>query len=86
MTTNGKRHLKSGFALPQTSSILFNFIEYVKCRPNFLGLNPKGSYQSLEKEKEYFCVVFTYSLKRAREIRKCHVAAGQRRRRKRDAW
>ena len=44
----------------------------------FSGLNPKGSYLSLEKEKETFCVVFTCSAKRAREIRKFHVAVVQR--------
>ena len=38
------------------------------------GLNPKGPYLSLEKEKEHFWVVFTYSIKQAREIRKFHVA------------
>ena len=32
----------------------------------FSGFNPK--------EKETFCVVFTYSVKQAREIRKFHVA------------
>ena len=42
------------------------------------GLNPKGPYLSLEKEKETFCVVFTYSAKRACEIRKFHVAVVQR--------
>ena len=45
----------------------------------FSGFNPKGSYLSLEKEKETFCVVFTYSIKRSREIRKFHVAVVQRR-------
>ena len=49
------------------------------------GWNPKGSYLSLEKEKEHLCVVFTYSLQRAHEIRKFHVAAVQRRLRKRAA-
>ena len=45
----------------------------------FSGLNPKGSYLSLEKEKEnFFSVVFTYSVKRAREIKKFHVAVVQR--------
>ena len=29
----------------------------------FSGLIPKGPYLSLEKEKETFCVVFTYSVK-----------------------
>ena len=45
----------------------------------FSGFNPKGPYQSLEKEKETFCAVFTYSLNRAREIRKSHVAVVHRR-------
>ena len=44
----------------------------------FSALNPKGSYLSLEKEKEPFCTVFTYSVKRASEIRKFHVAIVQR--------
>ena len=46
---------------------------------NFLGLNPKGPYLSLEKEKENFCAVFTYSVKQACEIRKFHVAVVQQR-------
>ena len=58
-----KIHLKSKFALFQTS---FEF-------------NPKGPYLSLDKEKETFCVVFTYSIKRAHEIRKFHAAVVQRR-------
>ena len=45
----------------------------------FSGLNPKGPYLSLEKEKETFCVVLTYSIKRAHEIRKFHVAVLQQR-------
>ena len=32
----------------------------------FSGFNPKGSYLSLEKEKETFCAVFTHSVKRVR--------------------
>ena len=36
----------------------------------FSGLNPKGPY---------FCVVLTYSIKRASEIRKFHVAVVQQR-------
>ena len=40
----------------------------------FSVLNPKGLCLSLEKEKETFCLAFTYSVKRAREIRKFHVA------------
>ena len=34
----------------------------------FWGLIPKVPYLSLEKEKKNFCVVFTYSIKRVREI------------------
>ena len=44
----------------------------------FSGLKPRGLYLSLEKEKETFCVVFTYSVKRAREVRKFRVAVVQR--------
>ena len=45
----------------------------------FSGLNPKGPYVSLEKEKQQFCVVLTFSIKRAREIRKFHVVVAQQR-------
>ena len=34
----------------------------------FSGLNPKGQYVSLEKEKQNFCFVLTYSIKWAREV------------------
>ena len=37
--------------------------------------------QILEKESDNFCVVLTYSIKRAREIRKFHVVVVQRRQR-----
>ena len=47
----------------------------------FSGFNPKGSYLSLEKEKETFCVVFTYCLNRALETRKSHIAVVHRRQR-----
>ena len=59
--------------------ILFDFIKFIKCWQNFQGLNRKGPYLSLRKEKGNFCVVFTYSIKREREIRKFHVAVVQRR-------
>ena len=45
----------------------------------FSGLNTKGPYVSLEKEKQNFCVVLTYSTKQVREIRKFHVAVVQQR-------
>ena len=35
----------------------------------FSGFNSKGPYPTLEKEKKTICVEFTYSVKRAREIR-----------------
>ena len=72
MTTNRKRHLKSEFTLFQAPSILFDLNKFIECWPNFLGFNPKGPYFSLEKEKETFCVVFTYFIKRGHEIRKFH--------------
>ena len=78
MTTNQKCLLENEFALFQTSSILFSFIQFVKCWRDSLGLNPKGPYLSLEKEKEKFCAVFTNSIERVREIRKFHVAIVQR--------
>ena len=57
------------FTLFQTLSILFNFNSFVECWQNFLRLNPKVPYLSLEKEKkENFCVVFTYFINRAHEI------------------
>ena len=57
------------FTLFQTPSILFNFNQFVECWQNFLRLNPKVPYLSLEKEKkENFCVVFTYFINRAHEI------------------
>ena len=45
----------------------------------FSGLISKGLYLSLEKEKETFCVLLTFSIKWAREIRKFHVAVVQQR-------
>ena len=56
-----------------------SFVKFAKFSQNFLQLNLKGSYiqllhVSLEKEKENLCVVFTYSIKQVREIRKFHVA------------
>ena len=45
----------------------------------FSGLNPKGPYLSLEKERKNWGVVVTYSIKRASEIRKFHVAVVQQR-------
>ena len=63
-----KRHLKSRFALFQTSLILFLISFICQMLAKFSGLNPKGPYVSLEKEKQNFCVVLTYSTKGAHEI------------------
>ena len=43
----------------------------------FFGLNPKGRYLNLEKEKENFCAVLTYSVKWASEIRTFHAGTAQ---------
>ena len=76
MTTKRKRLLKSEFrALFQTSSILFNFFLFLKSWRNCRGLNPKGPYLSLEKEKENYCAVFTNSIRRARESRRLATTA-----------
>ena len=73
ITTNRKRLLKSDFVLLQTSSILFNFIQFVKCWRNYPGVNPKGPYVSLKKN----CLYLTYAIKRAPEISKFHIAVVQ---------
>ena len=77
MTTNWKHHFKkcshSLIKLHQSYSISFNLANVGE----IFGLNPKGQYLSLEEEKDNFCVVFTYSVKQACEIRKFHVAGVQ---------
>ena len=65
-----------------TVSNIIDFIQFhLICQilAKFLGLNPKRRYLSVQKGKEIFYVVFTCSIKRAREIRKFHVAVVQRR-------
>ena len=62
-----------------------NFIDLISfhliCQTlaKFSGLNLKGPYLSFVKGKENFRVVLTYPIKRARQIRKFHVAVVQRR-------
>ena len=41
----------------------------------FFGNDSIVIYLSLDKESDNFCVVFTYSITRAREIRTFHVVA-----------
>ena len=89
MTKNRKRHLKSEFARFQTSSVflfyLSNNVGEIFIIIFFWGgggvLNLKGPYLSLKKEKQNFCVVFTYSIKQVREISNFHIAVVQRRQR-----
>ena len=68
-------HPKREFALFQTSSLLFQLFQFVKCWRIFQELNSKGLFLSSQKEKEYRCLVFTSSLKR--EIRHFHVVVPQ---------
>ena len=61
------KSLKSLFAPLKTSFNLANLGEI------FFGTVYIYRHLSLEIESDNFCVVFTYSIKRAREIRKFHV-------------
>ena len=72
------KSLKSLFALFQTLPILFNFILFGKSWRHFL-LGSCLLLSKFKKESDNLCVVFTYSIKRAREIRKFHVVVVQRR-------
>ena len=76
-----KTSLKSEFALFQTTTILFNFILFVKCWRNVSSVESERTLSKFRKRQRKFYVVFTYSLKRAREIRKWrfHVVVVQRR-------
>ena len=58
-------------------SNFIDLIKFVKCWRHFSALNRKGQYLGLEKEN--FCVVVTYSIKRASELRKFYVAIIQQR-------
>ena len=72
-------------SLKKQIRIISNFIDLIQFRlicqllAKFSGFSPRGPNLSLEKEKVIFCVVFTYSAKRAREIRKFRVAVVKRR-------
>ena len=79
MTTNRKRLLESQFRTVSNFIDLIQFPSICQMLAKFSGLNPKGPYLSVEKEKENFYVVFTFSIKQAREIRKFHDAVLQRR-------
>ena len=70
-----KRHFKSGFALLQTLSHLFQLVQLVKCWQILPEQNSKTPYQTSGKEKESPCLVFTSSTQR--EIRHFHVVVVQ---------
>ena len=63
------------FKLHWSSLISFNLSNVGE----IFWVESKGPYLSLQKEKENFCVVLTYSIKRTSEIRKFHVAVVQQR-------
>ena len=66
---NPKRYFKSEFIhTVSKSSILFKFIQFVKCWRNF-GVKSERTVSKFQKRKWKFCVVSIYSIKRAREIR-----------------
>ena len=45
-----KRHLKSGFALVQTLSRLFDTVQFIKCWQIFLEVNSKRLYRGSRKK------------------------------------
>ena len=66
-------------SLKKVNSHCFKLHRFCQILAKFSELNPNAPYLSLESEKETFCVVFSYSVKRAREIKTFHVAVMQRR-------
>ena len=69
-----KIHLRSKFALHRCYSVSFN-LSYVG---EIFWIESERTVSEFRKDKETFCVVFTYSVKRAHEISKFHVAVVQR--------
>ena len=74
-----KRHLHCKKWILSASNFidLISFNLICQMLAKFSGLNRKWPYVSLEKEKEKSCVVLTYSIRWASEIRKFHVAVVQ---------
>ena len=66
-----KRHLKSEFALPQSSTRLSHLLQFVRCWQISLEFNSKALLQRTGKEKESCCLLFTSSSKRG--MRHFHV-------------
>ena len=69
-----KIHLRSKFALHRCYSMSFNLshVGEIFCTES------ERTVSEFRKDKETFCFVFTYSVKRAHEISKFHVAVVQR--------
>ena len=74
-----KRHLHCKKWIRTASNFIDLISFHLICQmlAKLSGLNRKWPYVSLEKEKQNFCVVLTYSIRWAREIRKFHVAVVQ---------
>ena len=71
MTTNRKYHLKSEFALFQTSSILLNFI-FCQILAKYSGGESKRTVSTFRKRQFLFCVHLLHWIGRI-NIRKFHV-------------
>ena len=69
-----KIHLRSKFALHRCYSISFNLSHVGE----IFRIESERTVSEFRKDKETFCFVFTYSVKRAHEISKFHVAVVQR--------
>ena len=82
MTTNWKRHVKSEFALFQTSSILFSFtlISFVKSWQNCLGLieSERTVSEFRKRNRKFLCCVDQLHKAGVWHSRKFHVADLQR--------
>ena len=67
-----KRHLHCKKWICTASNFIDHISFHLTCQmlAKFSGLNRKGPYVSLEKEKQNFCVVLTYSIRWACEILK----------------
>ena len=75
MTTNQKIHLKSKLALFHRSYLIsFNLSNVGE----FSGVESERTVSEFRERKGNVYVVFSYSVKRAREIRNVHVAVVQR--------
>ena len=74
-----KRHLHCKKWIHTPSNLIDHISFHLICQmlAKLSGLNWKGPYVSFEKQKQNVCVVLTYSIRWAREIRKFHVAVVQ---------